>query len=38
MGTIYTHISTYILKSLGFIFGCLQQHTKNQVRTWLNEF
>ena len=27
VGTILTHTTTYIFRSIGFIFGCLQQHT-----------
>ena len=27
MGTILTHTTTYIFRSIGFIFGCLRQHT-----------
>ena len=28
MEMIFTHTIPYIFKSLGFIFGCLQQHTR----------
>ena len=28
MGTILTHTTAYIFRSIGFIFGCLRQHTR----------
>ena len=31
MGTIVTRITTYIFSSIGFIFGCLRQHTRKNV-------
>ena len=34
MGKILTRTTTYIFRSIGFIFGCLQQHTKFWRRCW----
>ena len=34
MGTILTRITTYIFRSIGFIFGCLEQHTNEHYLKW----
>ena len=31
---ILTRTTTYIFRSIGFIFGCLRQHTKFWCRCW----
>ena len=35
MGTILTRTTTYIFRSIGFIFGCLRQHTREHIEVEL---
>jgi len=38
VGSTLARTTTYIFKSKGFIFGCLQQHTKNFDNELLEDF